>query len=143
MSNRRQQQRLAAAILAAAAGVVLPAQTAFAFTSTSPLSTTSSQRIPSETTPLSSYTTSTSTSTSTSTRFPQCILHATTSDGEGNSFESLGLSNDLIGVAERMNWEVPTPVQQLSIPAILNMADGGNGGSSEGTSLWCEGPTGR
>ena len=137
MSNRRQQQRLAAAILAAAAGVVLPAQTAFAFTSTSPLSTTSSQRIPSETTPLSSYT------TSTSTRFSQCILHATTSDGEGNSFESLGLSNDLIGVAERMNWEVPTPVQQLSIPAILNMADGGNGGSSEGTSLWCEGPTGR
>ena len=142
MSNRRQQQRLAAAILAAAAGVALPAQTAFAFTSTSPLSTsistplTSSQRIPSETTPLSSYTT-------TSTRFSQCILHATTSDGEGNSFESLGLSNDLIGVAERMNWEVPTPVQQLSIPAILNMADGGNGGSSEGTSLWCEGPTGR
>ena len=85
-------------------------------------------------------------------------LHAT--DGVSNiSFESLGLSKDIRTVAQKMNWEFPTPVQQLSIPAILNMASaadydydaaessdgwsGENGGGSSSSSLWCEGPTGR
>jgi len=82
-------------------------------------------------------------------------LHAT--DGVSNiSFESLGLSKDIRTVAQKMNWEFPTPVQQLSIPAILNMASaadydaaessdgwsGEDGGGSSSSSLWCEGPTG-
>eukprot|EP00571_Detonula_confervacea_P004747 CAMPEP_0172313420 /NCGR_PEP_ID=MMETSP1058-20130122/20161_1 /TAXON_ID=83371 /ORGANISM="Detonula confervacea, Strain CCMP 353" /LENGTH=645 /DNA_ID=CAMNT_0013027065 /DNA_START=55 /DNA_END=1992 /DNA_ORIENTATION=+ len=59
-----------------------------------------------------------------------------------SNFESLGLSGDLIDVARRMNWEVPTPVQQLSIPAILDMAGTASGSDDRSSSLWCEGPTG-
>ena len=55
------------------------------------------------------------------------------------SFESLGLSADLISATQRMKWTEPTPVQQLSIPAILDM----NEGTASSNSLWCEGPTGR
>eukprot|EP00581_Thalassiosira_minuscula_P027758 CAMPEP_0183751330 /NCGR_PEP_ID=MMETSP0739-20130205/1682_1 /TAXON_ID=385413 /ORGANISM="Thalassiosira miniscula, Strain CCMP1093" /LENGTH=691 /DNA_ID=CAMNT_0025987551 /DNA_START=60 /DNA_END=2135 /DNA_ORIENTATION=- len=61
-----------------------------------------------------------------------------------SSFESLGLSDDLIAVTQKMKWDVPTPVQQLSIPAILDMAgdDGYDNEEDGGSSLWAEGPTG-
>ena len=80
--------------------------------------------------------------------FTPC-LHATTSD-DGTStstststFESLGLSDDLVTVAQKMNWQIPTPVQQLSIPAILDMAGYNDYDGGQSSSLWCEGPTGR
>ncbi|KAL7545930.1 hypothetical protein ACHAWF_009279 [Thalassiosira exigua] len=63
--------------------------------------------------------------------------------GGGGGFASLGLSDDLVSAARRMGWDDPTPVQRLSVPAILDMAEGDeeedDGGSG---SLWCEGPTG-
>lgn len=75
----------------------------------------------------------------------QSIIHQRKCDGDNNlystspassSFEELGLSPDILSIADRMNWDTPTPVQQLSIPAILNDL------TDESTSLWCEGPTG-
>lgn len=62
---------------------------------------------------------------------------ASTSDSDTESFEPLGLSNDLLEVTRRTGWEVPTPIQSLSIPAILEMDE-----SDTSKSLWCEAPTG-
>ena len=76
----------------------------------------------------------------------------TTTMSNGGDFESLGLSEDLIAVTQRMNWDSPTPVQRLAIPAILTMArrnhndSNSNYDDEDGTianSLWCEAPTGR
>jgi hypothetical protein len=79
--------------------------------------------------------------------------HQSSSDNDVSSsggFESLGLSDDLITVTQSMNWDSPTPVQQLSIPAILNMATHQHNHESNNddiyntsNSLWCESPTGR
>ena len=65
-----------------------------------------------------------------------------------HGFDALGLADDLVAAARRMRWEVPTPVQRLAVPAILDAAAGGGGhgsgsGPDGGASLWCEGPTGR
>jgi hypothetical protein len=57
-------------------------------------------------------------------------LHADSGD---TYFDGLGLTDDLIGVTEKMGWKHPTAVQQLSIPSILEMAEG-----NEYNSLWCE-----
>jgi hypothetical protein len=57
-------------------------------------------------------------------------LHADLSD---THFDDLGLTDDLIGVTEKMRWTNPTAVQQLSIPSILEMAEG-----NDYNSLWCE-----
>ncbi|KAL7498127.1 hypothetical protein ACHAWT_009651 [Skeletonema menzelii] len=62
---------------------------------------------------------------------------SSTSDSDAESFEPLGLSNDLLEVTRRTGWEVPTPIQSLSIPAILEMDE-----SDTSKSLWCEAPTG-
>jgi superfamily II DNA/RNA helicase len=59
---------------------------------------------------------------------------------ERTSFQDLGLTNDIVGVTERMGWDIPTPVQQLSIPSILEMT--GAGRNNDNNSLWCEAPTG-
>ena len=61
---------------------------------------------------------------------------SSTSDYE--SFEPLGLSNDLLQVTKRTGWETPTPIQTLSIPAILEMDE-----SDKSKSLWAEAPTGQ
>ena len=75
-----------------------------------------------------------------------------TTMSNGGDFESLGLSEDLIAVTQRMNWDSPTPVQRLAIPAILAMAhrnpndSNSNYDDDDGSianSLWCEAPTGR
>lgn len=60
-----------------------------------------------------------------------------TSDADAESFETLGLSNDLLEVTKRIGWEIPTPIQTLSIPAILEIDE-----SDASKSLWCEAPTG-
>jgi superfamily II DNA/RNA helicase len=78
--------------------------------------------------------------------------HQSSSDNvRSGGFESLGLSDDLITVTQSMNWDSPTPVQQLSIPAILSLAtthqhnhdDNDDDNYSSSNSLWCESPTGR
>ncbi len=71
---------------------------------------------------------------------PQHKLIATKASSDSDSlesFEPLGLSNDLLEVTKRTGWEVPTPIQSLSIPAILEMDE-----SDTSRSLWCEAPTG-
>lgn len=61
-----------------------------------------------------------------------------TSDSDAaEGFELLGLSNDLLEVTRRTGWEIPTPIQSVSIPAILEMDE-----SDTSKSLWCEAPTG-
>ena len=47
------------------------------------------------------------------------------------SFVQLGLHADLSHAASRLDWPAPTPIQQQSIPAIL-----------DGKSVWAEAPTG-
>ena len=66
--------------------------------------------------------------------------HHASSSTTTPSFEDLGLSSDLLSVTPRMNWNIPTPVQQLAIPAILFDMNENDESSS---SLWCEAPTGR
>lgn len=63
--------------------------------------------------------------------------HHASSSTTTPSFENLGLSSDLLSVTQRMNWNIPTPVQQLAIPAILFDMN------ESSSSLWCEAPTGR
>ena len=53
------------------------------------------------------------------------------------TFQSLGLTDEMFDITKRMDWNVPTAVQQLSIPAVLDMEHG-----NSASSLWCEGPTG-
>ena len=131
---------------ATAANLMLAATSAFAFTPPSH----SSLSLPSQRNFGSFFHEATSTSspysTSTCRRHQQRYATASSEDGTGSStssFELLGLSDDLITAAQKMNWEVPTPVQQLSIPAILNMANDSSEVDGVGSSLWCEGPTGR
>ena len=73
-------------------------------------------------------------------KLPQHKLIATKASSGSDSlesFEPLGLSNDLLEVTKRTGWEIPTPIQSLSIPAILEMDE-----SDTSKSLWCEAPTG-
>lgn len=53
------------------------------------------------------------------------------------TFQSLGLTDEMFDITKRMDWNVPTAVQRLSIPAVLEMEHG-----NSASSLWCEGPTG-
>jgi len=73
----------------------------------------------------------------TSTKHVNTALSSTTGK---ESFESLGLSADLLEVTSKMGWHEPSPVQCLAIPAILEMEASGE--NSERNSLWCEAPTG-
>mmetsp|Transcript_30557 Transcript_30557/g.65468 ORF Transcript_30557/g.65468 Transcript_30557/m.65468 type:complete len:640 (+) Transcript_30557:183-2102(+) len=72
-----------------------------------------------------------------STKHVNTALSSTTGK---ESFESLGLSADLLEVTSKMGWHEPSPVQCLAIPAILEMEASGE--NSERNSLWCEAPTG-
>ncbi len=74
-------------------------------------------------------------------------------NSSNGSYESLGLSDDLITVTKSMNWDSPTPVQQLSIPAILtkmarqlhDVATDNDDDEDDVRcfdSLWCEATTG-
>jgi hypothetical protein len=48
------------------------------------------------------------------------IFGGTAADGERQSFETLGISSRLVRhMAERMSFQAPTKVQQLSIPPLL------------------------
>lgn len=62
------------------------------------------------------------------------LIAKAASNSDIDSFASLGLSEDMLTVAQKMEWSVPTAVQQLSIPAILDMGNS--------NSIWSEGPTG-
>lgn len=66
------------------------------------------------------------------------LLHsssATSQDNDGDSFESLGLSREVLSSvwSQPGQWEVPTPIQRLAIPRLLDDST---------TSAWCEAPTG-
>jgi len=59
---------------------------------------------------------------------------ASEATGEDTSFQSLGLSREVLSsVHNQPAWEVPTPIQRLAIPLLLD---------DDITSVWCEAPTG-
>jgi hypothetical protein len=64
-------------------------------------------------------------------------------------YEALGLSPSLTRSVSDMGWNVPTPIQRLAIPAILDMTSPSRTTDADGEedvkrdSIWCEGPTGR
>ena len=62
----------------------------------------------------------------------------TISVSEDASFDELGIMPQLLASIESQQWDDPTPIQRLTIPAILNefKAD------SDNCSLWAEAPTG-
>ena len=72
------------------------------------------------------------------------------SDDRLSNFNSLGLSPKLLTTIESQGWEVPTPIQSLAIPAILNlkaknsdsMEYDGDDKKAKNNSLWAEAPTG-
>lgn len=53
-----------------------------------------------------------------------------------SSFDNLGLSPQVLSSvrSQRSQWEVPTEIQRLAIPQLVQAA--------EGTSFWCQAPTG-
>lgn len=67
-------------------------------------------------------------------RPPSTLQQSSTSGDDEATFESLGLSPDVLGsVRAQPAWEVPTPIQRLAIPRLLNDST---------PSVWCESPTG-
>lgn len=68
---------------------------------------------------------------------PPSLTVLSSSDDENNdeaTFESLGLSRDVLSaVFSQPTWDIPTPIQRLAIPQLLD---------DDVTSVWCEAPTG-
>lgn len=64
------------------------------------------------------------------------LLHSSPRDGQDDTlFESLGLSREVLSSiwSQPGRWEVPTPIQRLAIPRLLDDST---------TCAWCEAPTG-
>ncbi|KAL3797283.1 hypothetical protein HJC23_004575 [Cyclotella cryptica] len=74
----------------------------------------------------------------TSLNTPRYVFEPSADDfSDTRSFGDLGLTSDLVRVTEKMGWNNPTAVQQLSIPSILEMgsSDLGKLGSNDNTSF--------
>lgn len=63
---------------------------------------------------------------------------------ENASFQDLGLNPEaLTAIRAQQGWTTPTPIQQLVIPKLLDLAAEEDGSeSSHADSVWCEAPTG-
>lgn len=76
---------------------------------------------------------------------PRYVFESSAEDSsDTRHFGELGLNNDLVRVTEKMGWNSPTIVQQISIPSILEMGTRNLGiiGNNDNKSFWCEAPTG-
>jgi ATP-dependent RNA helicase RhlE len=64
---------------------------------------------------------------------------------ENASFQDLGLNPEaLTAIRAQQGWTTPTPIQQLVIPKLLDLAaeEDSSESSSHADSVWCEAPTG-
>jgi superfamily II DNA/RNA helicase len=63
---------------------------------------------------------------------------------ENASFEDLGLSPEALNAirAQPGGWTTPTPIQQLVIPKLLDLAAEEDRSELHADSVWCEAPTG-
>jgi hypothetical protein len=63
---------------------------------------------------------------------------------ENRSFQDLGLNSEaLSSIRAQQDWTIPTPIQQLVIPKLLDLAaEEDSSESSHADSVWCEAPTG-